>query len=93
MPFNLTFKAVSKDEAMHKLASADGIPASVRAFVAAAIDGCQEVGGNHPIVYDANAKVQSGGSAVAPVAIVVEVGGELSTEGKPSTLSVNVSQG
>lgn len=93
MSFSVNIDAASKDEAMHKLESASNLPQSVRAFIALAIDGFKEPGGNHPIVTtDVATRKTDGGHAVAPARIKISASGHLDPAGNESTCTVKVSK-
>ena len=88
MSFSFSYGAVSKDDALTKLESQEGVPQSVRAFISAAIHGFTEPGGNHAISDDKTVA----GLAKQPVAISVVASGHLDAGGGSSSCTISVSK-
>ncbi len=88
MSFSISYTASSKSEALDKLESAEGVPHGVRAFIAAAIHGFVEVGGNHAESDDKSVS----GLAKAPVAMVVSASGHLDAAGGNSSCTISVNK-
>jgi hypothetical protein len=92
MSFSVSFTATSKNEALQKLENAV-LPKSVAEFIAIAIDGFKEEGGNKKIVTtDVATRAIEGGEAENPVAITVSASGHLDLAGNGSNLTVNVAK-
>lgn len=85
MDFNVSTTAPDKGAAIAWLASQDGLPQAVHAFVGKALEGFSEVGGNHPLIQSADpalAEVKAkGGKPVAPVAIAIQIKGYIDPAG------------